>query len=126
MNAMSQHQCMIYAGSPNKHLPRLVGLIVANLSKNHRSLYLNSPPMIAGLRSYLAAAGVDVEREVTRGALILSSARDHLANGAFDVAGMIAVLQQTAVEAKRDGYEGLWISGDMTWELGTNKDFLKL
>ncbi len=69
---------MIYEGSPAKHLPGLSQLIKEKLRANHRCLYLNSPPMVAGIRSYLAAAGIDVAEEVKNGSLVLSSDSGHL------------------------------------------------
>src|SRR5580658_2195498 len=77
----ARHQCMIYEGSPATHLRGLARLIDEKLQANHRCLYLNSPPMVAGIRSYLAAEGVDVAREVDDGSLVLSSDSGHLVNG---------------------------------------------
>src|ERR1700744_677186 len=73
MQSAPRHQCLIYKGAPSKPLPALVEAMREKLRQNYRCLYLNSPPMVAGLRSYLAAAGVDVAQEVARGRLILSS-----------------------------------------------------
>lgn len=50
--------------------------------------------MVAGMRSYLAATGMDVAN-------------------ALD-------------QALDDGYIGLWVTGDMTWEFGPEKNFAKL
>ena len=35
-------------------------------------------------------------------------------------------LEDSLRQALRDGYEGLWATGDMTWEMGSEKDFSKL
>ncbi|HTC34662.1 MAG TPA: MEDS domain-containing protein [Bryobacteraceae bacterium] len=126
MDVLARHQCMIYEGSPTKHLPGLAALIYAKLKTHHRCLYLNSPPMLAGIRSYLYTAGVDVDLEVRRGALVLSSDQSHLVKGCFNVAKMLALLVAAVEEAIQDGYTGLWAAGDMTWELGSemNLDIL--
>lgn len=68
---------MIYDGSPAGYLPALAATIRQKLNENYRCLYLNSPPMVAGLRSYLFAIGVDVPQEVLKGTLILSSGDGH-------------------------------------------------
>ena len=82
--------------------------------------------MVAGMRSYLAASGVDVARETNRGSLILSS-EQHLVNGyVFDVKLMIDGLRAALGGALYDGYSGLWATGDMAWEFGPQKDFSKL
>jgi hypothetical protein len=96
------------------------------LKEGNRCLYLNSPPMVSGMGSYLAAAGVPVAHEVARGSLVLSSDRPHLIGSHFDVDRMISLLEQAVSQALADGYRGLWASGDMAWELGPEQDFSKL
>jgi hypothetical protein len=122
----ARHQCMIYEGSPAKHLPGLAQVIREKLRANNRCLYLNSPPMVAGIRSYLAADGLDVAQDVNNGSLILSSDSGHLVNGVFDVARMLGMLADAVNDALAHGYAGLWATGDMTWELGSEKNFGKL
>jgi MEDS: MEthanogen/methylotroph, DcmR Sensory domain len=117
---------MIYDGSPAQRLPSIANLVFVRLSANHRCLYLNSPPMVAGLRSYLAAAGVDVAQEVRRGSLVLSSDQSHLVNGYLNVANMLAMLEEAVRRALSDGYQGLYATGDMTWEFGPERNFEKL
>jgi len=78
--------------------------------------------MVAGMRSYLAAAGIDVVREVDQGSLVLSSDRAHLENGRFNAARMLHVLEDAVQAALSEGYAGLWATGDMTWELGPEKE----
>jgi hypothetical protein len=126
MEREPRHQCMIYEGSPAKHLSGIAALIQRMLRENRRCLYLNSPPMVAGLRSYLAAAGLDVAQEVAKGALVLSSEQTHLVDGHFDVDRMLGMLADAVNQAFQDGCEGLWASGDMTWEFGPEKNFDKL
>jgi hypothetical protein len=123
MDATARHQCMIYAGSPAKHLSGVAHVMVEKLRANNRCLYLNSPTMVAGIRSYLAAAGLDVAQQVIKGALVLSSDQNHLVSGRFDVDRMLSMLGSALNDAVADGYAGLWASGDMTWELGNEQNF---
>jgi hypothetical protein len=81
--------------------------------------------MIAGLRSTLAAIGVDVEMGIQNKRLILSS-EQIIPRGDFDVKLMLNKLEATLDEALNDGYPGLWASGDMTWEFSPGNDFSKL
>jgi hypothetical protein len=113
---------MIYEGSPAKHLPGLAALMYAKLKGEYRCLYLNSPAMVAGIKSYLYAVDVDVAHEVRRGALALTSDQSHLVNGRFNAAKMLAMLVTAVEEALKDGYKGLWASGDMTWEFGSENN----
>jgi hypothetical protein len=117
---------MIYSGSPSKHLNALALVIIEKLKTGHRCLYLNSPAMVVGIRSYLAAAGLHVAKELSAGSLVLSSATDHLIDGLFDPKRMLALIGDAVDESLRDGYKGLWATGDMTWELGGEKSFEKL
>jgi hypothetical protein len=91
-----------------------------------RCMNINSPAMTAGLRSGLYAAGVDVEREIARGALVLASDYSHMIEGRFDVDRMIDTLATAVQAALADGYAGLFATGDMTWEFGPEKEFTKL
>ena len=120
-----RHQCLIYGGAPSQKLPLLAVIIQRVLADGYRILYLNSAPMVAGLRSTLAAGGIDVQSEVAKGRLIMSS--DPVSSGKdFDVKGMLLKLENSLDEAIVEGYKGLWASGDMTWEFGAGKDFSRL
>jgi DcmR-like sensory protein len=126
MDSPSRHRCLIYEGPPSRQLPALAAAAREKIQQNCRCLYLNSPAMVAGMRSYLAAAGVDVAQETARGSLIFSSAQ-HLLNGdVFDVEYMVDALKSTLERALHDGFSGLWATGDMSWEFGPQKDFSKL
>ena len=126
MEPLPRHQCLIYQGAPSKHLPAVAAVTLEKLRQNYRCLYLNSAPMVAGMRSYLAAAGVDVAHEVGTASLVLSSEQRHLVDGRFDVERMMQTLKDALQQALADGYQGLWATGDMTWELGAGKDYSKL
>lgn len=82
--------------------------------------------MIAGMRSYLAAAGVDVEDALAGTRLVLSSEQSHLVDGHFDLTRLLDTLEDALTRALRDGYAGLFAIGDMTWEMGPHRDFSKL
>jgi MEDS: MEthanogen/methylotroph, DcmR Sensory domain len=126
METVSRHQCLIYEGSPSRHLPALAALVRQKLNANFRCLYLNSPVMVAGIRCYLAAAGVDIVQALEKTSLVLSSDQGHLINGHFDIDRMMHTLEDELDQALNDGYEGLWATGDMSWEFGPQKDFSRL
>jgi|ERR1700722_10707958 len=122
----SRHQCLIYEGAPSRQMPALAVMMQTMLGANYRCLYLNSPAMVAGMSSYLAAQGIDVAHEVAKGSLLLSSDQSHLADGSFDVDEMIGNLEDAVVQALTDDYKGLWATGDMLWEFGAERNFSKL
>lgn len=121
----SRHQCLIYEGPPSQKLPVIATIMLRKLEEGYRCLYLNSAPMVAGMRSTLAAMGADVVSEIANARLILSS--DPVsADGDFDIEKMINDLDDSVSQALNDGYKGLWASGDMTWEFGPRRDFSRL
>lgn len=124
MQPEPRHQCLIYEGSPSEKLPLLAAIIHRKLEEGFRCLYLNSAPMVAGMRSTLAALGVDIEAEMAKERLILSS--EPANKGEFSISAMLRNLEDALNKALADGYRGLWASGDMTWEFGPEKDFSKL
>lgn len=89
-------------------------------------MYLNSRPMVAGMRSHLAVVGVDVAAEVAKTRLILSFDPVTAPDGDFNSDMMLRILEAALDQALKDGYKGLWASGDMTWEFGSGQDFGKL
>ena len=120
----SRHQCLIYTGAPSQKLSLLARALQTKLVEGYRCLYLNSPPMVAGMRSTLASMDSDVA-ELVKDSLILSS--DTVSSGKnFDTGVMLGKLEDLLDQAIKDGYKGLWASGDMTWEFGQSKDFSKL
>lgn len=126
MELDTRHQCMIYEGSPSQKLHALAAIIQGKLDEGFRCLYLNSRPMVAGMRSCLAALGIDVVHEIAKTRLVLSSETVTTADGGFECELMLHKLENALDQALTDGYKGLWASGDMTWEFGPKKNFEKL
>jgi hypothetical protein len=126
MHCASRHQCLIYDGHPSLHLRSVARVARDQLKQNRRCLYLNSRTMVAGMRVSLEAAGVNVTGEVESTRLILQSEQRHLVGGVFDVKRMIGSLEESLNRALRDGYAGLWATGDMSWEMGPDTNPEKL
>lgn len=126
MNSIPRHECIIYSGSPSEHLRSIALVLQRKLGEGCRCIYLNSPPMVAGMRSMLSAHDVDVAAAVAANRLILTSNQDHLVDGAFDTDRMLNMLRTALADALADGHTGLWASGDMAWEMGQSGDFSEL
>lgn len=126
MEFVPHHQCFLYEGSPVLNVPCIGKAVKEMLSRNYRCFYLNSEVMADAMQAYLAGAGVDVERELMRGSLILSSDRGHLMNGRFDLKSMLAGLEDALAQSLADGFAGLFATGDMSWEFGPDADFSEL
>jgi hypothetical protein len=117
---------MVYDGTAGRHLRPISRTVRDRLIEHYRCIYLNSEPMIAEFRAYLAATGVDVELELREANLILSSERPQLIDGRFEIRVMLEILQTEFDHAMSDGHTGLWATGDMTWEMGPDKDVMRL
>lgn len=103
----------------------LASILINKLNEGFRCLYLNSSAMVAGMRSTLASMDVDVTLEMAKGRLILSS--DPVSSGHnFNADEMLRKIEDSLDEALNNGYRGLWATGDMSWEFGPARDFLKL
>jgi len=126
MGPESRHQCLIYDGAPSGQLSALAAILQRKLNEGFRCLYLNSRPMVAGMRSMLSSKGLDVGNEIERGRLILSSEPVTSSDGSFDVGLMLNTLESALDKALSEGYKGLWATGDMTWEFGSEKNLEKL
>jgi len=126
MGLESRHQCLIYEGAPSQQLPALAALIRQKLAENYRCFYLNSPAMVESMCSSLAVTGVDIAHEVAKTSLVLTSETAVSANGIFDADLMIHKLEDALDQALKNGYQGLFATGDMTWEFGPKESFSKL
>lgn len=126
VKTVPRHRCLLYEGSPSKQLPMLAAVICQKMEENFRCLYLNSPTMVAGMASYLAARGRDVLEDTKQGRLVLSSEQHSSSDGRFDVDAMLQGVAYALEHALKDGFRGLWASGDMTWEFGQSRDLSRL
>lgn len=126
MEPVPRHRCLVYEGSPARHLPVLAAALSEMLGRGCRCLYLNSPEMVAGMQSELSAKGVDVAAQIRRGALVLTSERNYLRDGRFNAKAMLRGLEEALQRSLDDGYKGFWATGDMTWEFGPAQDFSEL
>lgn len=70
---------------------------------------------------------VDVAKEIAKTSLMLSSDPAISAEGVFDTDLMICKLESAVEQALKDGYNGLFATGDITWEFGAQQEnFTKL
>jgi hypothetical protein len=104
----------------------IAAIIKDKLNEGYRCLYLNNPSMVAGMHSALSDMGVNVADEIAKTSLELSSEPVVSVGEKFNGKQMLNKLEASVDQAIMDGYEGLWASGDMTWEFGPDKDFSEL
>ena len=101
------HVCTLYE-SPAEQLRAAIEYIQGGLSRGERCLYVCGEHDIADFCRALKTAGVKVQHEQARGALILVTKHDaHLKGGTFDPAAMIDRLKTAVEEALAQGFIGL-------------------
>ena len=111
------HICTIYS-TPEEQLVAAIEYIKAGLLRCERCVYICCEHEVAQLRAALRKAGVHVETEEQRTALILiGKDQGHLTGGTFDPAKMIELLRRAVQDALDAGFEGLCAAGDMNWVL---------
>ena len=111
------HICGFYIPRANNWSPA-IEFIKAGLARCERCVYICCEHDVPQLRAALRKAGVHVDTEEQRTALILvSKDQGHLAGGTFDPGRMIDLLRHGVEDALAAGFEGLCAAGDMNWLL---------
>jgi hypothetical protein len=111
------HVCTLYS-TPEEQLTAAIEYIRGGLGRGERCLYVCCEHDVEQFRTALRGAGIDVDGEEQRGAVLLMTKHDgHLKTGSFDPAGMIAMLETAVKDALAAGFNGLCAAGDMTWLL---------
>jgi len=111
------HLCLIYH-SAAEQAAALVSFFKAGLTAGERCFFVGHGTSARRLERALEDAGVAVDAERDRGALVLLTRReDWLPAGRFDPGAMMDVLRQAEQQALDDGHGGLRASWNMSWVL---------
>jgi MEDS: MEthanogen/methylotroph, DcmR Sensory domain len=111
------HVCTLFA-SPEEQLQAAMEYIRGGLARGERCLYVCCEHELHEFRAALKQAGIAVESEEARGALVLLTKYDgHLKDGSFDPDRMISMLDKAVKDALDAGFNGLCAAGDMNWLL---------
>jgi hypothetical protein len=111
------HLCLFYR-TADEQVAATTEYLAAGLRQRERCLYVADASALGKVRQALTAAGVDVNGQVQRGALVLLTAEQaYLRGGRFDVEGMIIMLKATVKESTAAGFTALRAAGDMSWLL---------
>ncbi len=111
------HVCTLFV-SPEEQLAAAVEYIRGGLERGERCLYVCGEHTPAELKRHLKRAGVNVEKEIKRGALVLVTREQaHLQGGHFNPDKMITLLEAAVQDALDAGFAGLCAAGDMNWVL---------
>ncbi len=111
------HLCLLYE-TAEEQLAAVVPFMRKGLAGGERCLYIADDRTVDEVFTALSAAGVEVAREIARGALTVITEREaYRRSGACDPAAMIGLLGDALGDAVAAGFEGLRVTGEMTWAL---------
>ena len=112
------HICVFYR-TETALLEILTPYIAEGLRKNERCFCVQSNEVIRRLTLDLQFIGVNVEREVARGALQFYTENEiYFEGGSFDGEGMIRRLMWSIEKAVKEGFSGFRTAGELTWASG--------
>jgi signal transduction histidine kinase len=106
------HQSLIYEG-PEDRLAVAVPFVRIGLDRGEKCIYIADDGAEAGLRDAMSAQGIDVERAIATGSLVLATKDSaFLKHGSFDPEWMPAFWRETTAEALRQGFSALRATGE--------------
>ena len=115
--APPNHLCSIYE-SPEEHFAVAMPFIRIGLERGEQCIYIADAGTEATVRDAMSADGIDVERAIATGSLILDQKEGaYLKRGAFDPEWMFTFWTDATAEAMRQGFSALRVTGETEWVL---------
>lgn len=116
LNAGS-HCCFIYQDEAEQ-LAVLVPYLLQGLEQGEKCLCILESATEKALIRALKSAGIDVNRERRRKALVFQSAGEtYFPNGYFDGSEMKGLLKDCIRQSKEEGFSGFRATGNLSWAL---------
>jgi two-component system, sensor histidine kinase PdtaS len=114
---LGEHRCLVY-DTEERHRLVVTQYLVTGLERHERVLYLGDAHSAPTITDYLTGAGIDAARCQAENSFVWSAAGDAYApGGEFFPERMLTLLNAETAQALHDGYEGLRVTGEMTWAL---------
>jgi CRP-like cAMP-binding protein len=110
------HVSFIYEDTPEL-TAFIVPFIKNGLAKGERCVYIGGELEPTELTEALAAGGVNVERAIERGALVVLSAQEYYGLPPFEASRVVELVRKRVTEAISRRFTGLRIAGEMTWTI---------
>ena len=111
------HYCGIYRTDEDQRTI-IIDFVRDGIARNEKMFYLVNLQTAEQLRATLSAAGIEVDKLVDKGQLVIMTAKEaYLRDGQFDPDKMIKLLGDETEKALAEGYTALRATGEMTWAL---------
>jgi signal transduction histidine kinase len=115
--APHDHLCSIYESS-EEHFAVAIPFIRIGLHRGEKCIYLADERTEAAVRAAMHSAGIDVERAIATGRLVLATKEDaYLKHGSFDPERMFTFWADATAEAMSQGFPALRATGETGWVL---------
>ena len=110
--APHDHLCSIYESS-EEHLAVAVPFIRLGLDRGEKCIYIADDGTEAAVRDAMSAEGIDVERAIATGSLVLATKGGaYLKHGSFDPDWMFTFWANATAEAMSQGFAALRATGE--------------
>jgi PAS domain S-box-containing protein len=112
------HLCVFYEKNPAEQMPALVPFIQDGLSKDEQFIYIADDQTVDELAGRLEQSGINIAREIDRGALKLWTRQKWRQPGKLSSKKKSIQVLQFINEAAKSGFKGSRFAVEMTWVLG--------
>ncbi len=111
---LGEHLCCIYKNK--KEQLSIIPFILAGLKNNEKCIYILNDNTREGIVQAFKESNIDIEEYINSKQFEFLTREDaYLKDGYFDPDRMIELLKQSEDMAIKDGYEGLRVTGEMSW-----------
>jgi signal transduction histidine kinase len=111
---LARHLALFYQ-SPQNQLEVAATFVKHGLQTGNRCLYFVDTNARSTVERAFRTAGIDVERRVENGDLLIEQGTDAYRQADFDPDELITSLADACRESVADGYDGLWVAGELSW-----------
>jgi|GEM_PF-873996 predicted nuclease of predicted toxin-antitoxin system len=117
------HACLIYQHRRDL-IDTLVPYLQSGFERDACCVWLTARPLQADAAQKVLARSVkDLDRRLKRGEIQILDARDwYLQDGRFSCSAALNNCIQKGIEAQKRGYEGLFLTGNISWLTGAEWD----
>src|SRR5918996_3685028 len=112
------HLCLFYEKDPAEQIPALVPFIQAGLSNDEQFIYIADDQTVDEVAGRLEQSGINIAREIDRGALKLWTRREWRQPGRLSAKKKSRQVLDFINRASEAGFKGTRFAVEMTWILG--------
>jgi signal transduction histidine kinase len=109
--------------TPDEQLRVAATFVRVGLDGGNRCLYFVDGNTRSAVEAAFRAAGIDVEKRVEAGDLVIQAGSDAYEEADFDPDRLITHLEDACHDSVDEEYEGVWVAGEVSWCFHTALDY---